>query len=131
MTASFSENQERPAGRNRHNFIDMHGCYLLNEASSNEEEGPFCVGDELEGARVLVSCVPLELGSILDRENQRDTEEDRRSGGVRTRGEAKSRGGWRDLTVQDRAGPTTSLETGIWLTDPGQLKINPPGKIAV
>ena len=53
MAADFAENQEKLAGHNRHNFIDMHGCCLFNEASSNEgegEKGLLAWGDEL-GAR--------------------------------------------------------------------------------
>lgn len=58
----------------------------------------------MAGGRVPVDCVPLELGGILDRENQRDTDEDRRRRSVRTRGEAKNRGEWRDLTVRIEGG---------------------------
>jgi len=62
---------------------------------------------------VPVGCVPFELGGTLDQENQRDTEEDRWRGSVRIRGEAKSRGEWRDLTIQDRGGRVQSVETGV------------------
>src|SRR5271165_6434054 len=88
MTADFAENQEKTAGRRRHNSLDIHDCCLFNEASSNEvegEKGLLAWGDELRGESMPVSCVSLELGSILDRENQRDSEEDRRRGSVRTR----------------------------------------------
>ena len=39
-------------------------------------------GDEWGSESEPASCIPLEFGSILDHENQRDTEENRQRGSV-------------------------------------------------
>jgi hypothetical protein len=49
ITVDFAEKHARAAGHYRQNLVDTHGCFWLNEASGNEEEGEkglFASGDE-------------------------------------------------------------------------------------
>ena len=65
---------------------------LLGAASSNQvegEKGLVASGGELGSESVSGSCVRLELGSILNHENQRDTEESRQRGSMTTRGRSE------------------------------------------
>jgi hypothetical protein len=79
ISADIAEKKKGTAEYDRQNFIDTHDCYLLEDSSSNDvrmREGFSCLGRRIGGPERAMYCVPLELGSILDHENQRYIAED-------------------------------------------------------